>query len=344
MPQKLNMLSQNLRVFRPELVDIFVCPTCLKQFNTSQFRKEITEAHIIPRAVGGKKTTFLCKSCNSQFGTKQDKWFGELIKLNRGGLPALFASNVRDGHFKIDGEKVNGFWKQGSEGALEFYIDTSRNPPEIAAAMLRKFGDRPPSIDLNMSFPLMRKTRLARLGLLTAGYLMWFEALGYSWVYQSHLDQLREQILSPEEEILKGPFVASVKGVEWSKPWIGLLLTDELVIPVMGYLTFMAMYPPRDAVDLYSRLASGTHGIVPRDVLPLPGINLEAGLGFGVMVANRLVIAPDKIFEENEHPFPVIFFPPDSREHRILAPISEEKANSIETRPDVKHIKIKLEN
>jgi hypothetical protein len=69
--------------FFPSTKNHFMCPTCLDKIPLTQ-KDLISEAHIIPESAGGKPETFLCrKKCNSFFGTNQDKWFGEIIRLNR---------------------------------------------------------------------------------------------------------------------------------------------------------------------------------------------------------------------------------------------------------------------
>jgi hypothetical protein len=77
----LKRYADNLKCFYPDLNDYFICPTCFSKIPIKE-TGSISEAHIIPKAAGGSFKTFLCCKCNSLFGSHQDKWFGEFIKIN----------------------------------------------------------------------------------------------------------------------------------------------------------------------------------------------------------------------------------------------------------------------
>lgn len=49
---------------------IFRCPVCLQDINDeNQFTQNIVNAHIIPKALGGKSTTYVCRKCDSNIGS-----------------------------------------------------------------------------------------------------------------------------------------------------------------------------------------------------------------------------------------------------------------------------------
>ena len=190
----LKMLSNNLGYFYPDIKDHFMCPTCLAKIPIKNV-KEISEAHIIPTAAGGELKTFLCRKCNSLFGTKQDKWFGELVKLYQNDKPSIYAASIKEKFFMIDDIKVNGCWEKDENHNFSFTIHKNRNSPEVNRLIKDKFYCSPPKTSLSFPLPLLRNQSLINVGFLTAGYLMWFGYLGYSWVLQQHLDIVRKQIL-----------------------------------------------------------------------------------------------------------------------------------------------------
>lgn len=175
----LKMLSSNLEFFYPELRKHFLCPTCLTAIPLHE-KEKITEAHIIPKKAQGQLKTYLCKECNNLFGRKQDKWFGERVRLSTKEAISIFATDIKDGYFWIDNIRVNGYWEEKQNGSLLFYIYKERNSPEINKLMQEKLGSHPPKINLSLSFPILRHKKMIEIGFLTAGYLMWFGALGYS--------------------------------------------------------------------------------------------------------------------------------------------------------------------
>ncbi len=340
----LETLSENLKIFRPDLTHHFVCPTCLTPLTTDEIGKNITQAHIIPRAAGGTVCSLLCKKCNNLFGSKQDKWFGELIKVSKKGAVRLLSSDIKDGYFWIDNVRVNGTWKQAPDRSLKFYIDKMRNPPKVNQLVLTKFSRRPPSVQLQVSFPILRNKRLAEIGSLTAGYLMWFAALGYSWVFQKHLDPIREQILNPNKELLDGRFIAHLKGIEWTDPWIGVITIRGELIPAMGFLSHFVLFPPRDCPGLYRKLGDDLTGLAIDEMRRIDfSLDLRAGVAVGIMVEQRLLVAPDAILQgQDAPPNALIFFPPGSTRHQFLVPITEEEAKKVQNHPNTQSIRLRL--
>jgi hypothetical protein len=79
-------LAASFRKFCPEVVDSWMCPTCLEVIPCHR-RQEANEAHIVPQPAGGTLITVLRRDCNSKFGTKQDKWLGEYLCILQSNLP-----------------------------------------------------------------------------------------------------------------------------------------------------------------------------------------------------------------------------------------------------------------
>ena len=216
----LKRLARGVNSFFPELTNHFICPTCLERIELPSDGK-ITVAHIIPQAAHGRLKTFLCKSCNSAFGSRQDKWFGETVRLKRSGQ--LLSTKFQDKHYEIDGVRVNGSWKQTETGGFEFFIYKNLNPPEVVRALGDKFRRQPHRIGLKFGLPVMANQELADVGFLTAAYLMWFAVAGYSWAFQRHLDLVRQQIRNATDRILPNRGVAYASSNITDVPRIGTM-------------------------------------------------------------------------------------------------------------------------
>lgn len=147
-------VAANLHSFYGEPPDRFLCPTCLARIPLSE-PQQITKAHIIPSAAGGRESTLLCKECNRRFGHRQDKWLGRYLDASRSGS------------LKVEGS------------------------PDLVT-----------------------------LGFLTAGYLLWFRELGYSWALQQHLGPVRDLILgiSADRAILSRCTVP--RRDRFPRPWV----------------------------------------------------------------------------------------------------------------------------
>ena len=183
-----NRLSLDLAKFDSKYEGVFMCPTCLQTF-PAQSSKKITDAHIIPKAADGKELTLLCRKCNSHFGANQDKWLGEWIDYTRDVRNDIFSTKTQARYIDINGQRVRAFVKSPTnESGIEVYIPENMNPPGLIDSM--DISDR---ATLSIPIPLMKSNSQINVGYLTAGYLLWFKQIGYSWVFQTHLDKVREQ-------------------------------------------------------------------------------------------------------------------------------------------------------
>lgn len=335
----LSMLSKNLEAFCPELKDHFMCPTCMKVIPLQE-KNRITEAHIIPKAAKGKLKTYLCDECNPRFGSNQDKWFGEYIKLKNRKSPNIMATDIKDGFFWIDGMKVNGQWKERKEGGIEFIIHEDRNSPQIRDTIKEKFGRKPEKIKVTFSIPILGKINEIEIGLLTAGYLMWFGHLGYSWVLQKHLDPIREQILNPHEEILKTRYIVYCEGIRW-RPWIGLVTISGEIMLTMGIESSLVLFQPADRINLYDELCEDFTGKVGTDIRVINFFSEPFyGPKVGVLFDRRILVAPDMIKSEGFYDI-VMSFTSGSTIGQLLYPCSKEKFEELKKLPNSVYTRIK---
>lgn len=316
------MLSSNLKGFYPDLNNHFMCPTCLTKIPLSN-KSKISEAHIIPQAAQGKIKTYLCRKCNSNFGRKQDKWFGEQIKISGKKAPKILATDIKDGYFWVDNHRVNGSWERGEDNNLHFQIHTNRNSPIVNELMFKKFESHPPQIVFSVSFPLLRNQKLVEIGYLTAAYLMWFGAIGYSWVLQNHLQPIREQILNPKKSIIDTPFILYCKEVRW-RPWIGIASICSKLSLVMGLDNALVFLPPVGDTSFYSKIEGKLSNIFVSDfrVLNIP----KPFYGPPVCVAfdEKVLIMPDAMTKDNLKTI-LLYFSPDSDEVVVAYPTTEEE-------------------
>ena len=121
----LSSISEKLEAFNTELKGKFLCPTCLNVLDINDM-SNIAKAHIIPKAAGGGIVTWLCSSCNSAFGYKQDKWFGEYLNLVR--KHSFFDESITKAKFTVDDIPFNGAIRK-KDGGIDIFIYSNRNPP-----------------------------------------------------------------------------------------------------------------------------------------------------------------------------------------------------------------------
>ena len=298
----LQELSGNLKRFRPELDRHFLCPTCMNPFQLPN-SDNVTEAHIIPQAGGGGIRTLLCRKCNSFFGSKQDKWFGEFIRLASDDQTTIFDTKIKQGSLRINGVPVNGEWRWDETKGFDFFVDTHRNSPETLLQLEKSFNtgklyplDSPPSWTVEIETPLLGEKRMVKLGFLTAAYLLWWRVFGYSWVFQKHLDPVRQQILNPYDEVLNDKFFVA-SGERWDHPWIGFAWIKEQFFLVAGVSSFLVLFSSVDRPDSVSNLPDQLVGTnMECRVIRHPS-RMQYGPTTSVTVDESFAIIPDVMFK-----------------------------------------------
>lgn len=337
--QILNMLSRSLEIYHPHLKNHFKCPTCLKNIPLTE-KNRISEAHIIPQAAGGKLKTYACCDCNSRFGSKQDKWFGDFVNIANSPLYSPVSTGIKKGYYTIDGLKINGHWEKDENNNLVFYYLINRNSPDMNKLMEEKFKKHPSQIQVSVPLPILENERLIDIGVLTAGYLMWFGMCGYAWALQSHLDIVREQMHNPNDEIITARYVFHCKQKFNWQPWVGIAPIDDSVVPVFGMKEHLVVFPPRDNPGFYTSLKTGKRNINLSEIKPISlSQDLSYSAPIAIMYENNIIIAPD-MFETYQNAR-IIRFTGDSNHAEVLVPI-EKEPHEIENEENVEVIQIKL--
>jgi hypothetical protein len=251
--------SENLRLFFPHLQNHFMCPLCMRVFDASRHEKEITQAHLIPSAAGGRHSTLACRKCNNHLGANQDKWFGERTRLYK-RKEHLFQTRIKNEKFEIDGISVNGHWEMDPEKGFLFQIHPKRNAPHIIRQLTQKFALRPNKITARIELPLAAKDRLTRIGYLTMAYLYWFAFFGYSWVLQKHLDIVREQILHPDRVLINERCFSKFnnKGPGFDLPhFCGAMISGIACVSIL-FQDVQLYFPSASSPEAYQQLMEFT--------------------------------------------------------------------------------------
>jgi len=337
----LKMLSENLEVFFPEKKGYFLCPTCT-QFIPLKEEHEITKAHIIPKVAGGKLKFYLCQKCNSTFGTKQDKWFGDMIRMLNHDKPSVFSTYIKEKYFEIDGVRVNGSWKRDKDGSFIFTRYVHLNSPEVNKLIEEKFKNRPEKISLSFPMPIIKNERLINIGLLTAGYLMWFAMFGYSWVLQKHLQTIRDQLLNPDKEIISAKYVFHVKSVDW-EPSIGVIALDEDMVPFFALKGSIVVFPPRDRPNFYRDLGVSSRNIRMSDIHQIAFSKKPSyGPAIILLFENRIIVAPDQLPTSKDSTLG-LQFSSESMIPTILKPVTEQEYQRLQNEKGSIVIKARVE-
>lgn len=301
--RELEVLASSLASFCTGISDQFRCPVCLIDTPLVDDRK-ITDAHIIPQAAGGTLSTYLCQSCNSLFGSRQDKWFGEYVRLRTNPEASVLDFKEKPNEMIFGTTRIGGELIDGPNNSFEFYIDLRRTSPKEQASLceeVRKYRESGES-SMTLRVPMLAKSREIDIGFLTAAYLLWFLEFGYSFVLQRHLDPVRRQLLNVDQNTVPERFCWILPSV-FSQPVAGFALCKGRPLMIAGICDHVVVLPafgnPTTLADLseiqgeftlerttgfsFRKLidvAMPTSVVVGDDLLIVPDVmNTEKGVG-----------------------------------------------------------------
>jgi hypothetical protein len=293
-------LAGHLAQFDTKLSDQFVCPTCLAQIPTADLGA-ISEAHIVPEAAGGSLSTLLCRKCNSDFGSKQDRWFGDYVRMRREKKDPVEANKAN--HFEIDGVRYGGTVVADRSRGIEFTVYSNLTSPEALRELQRRSKHEGfNGAKVTVRVPLTGNKHLIDVGFVTAGYLLWFHELGYSWVLQDHLAQVREQIQNPGKEVLSGRYVVRCPDRFFERPSVGVIRHEAGTMPVAAIADMFVCVPSFDRPR--ATFADIEEGPLVGDYRPLRLYHHHNfGSPIGLAFQDRCLVMPDVLLQRKAKGF-----------------------------------------
>lgn len=206
-----DVFSANLGLYRKKLSGHFMCPLCLRTFTRDHIHSDLSKAHIIPKFIGGKRWTLACKACNNKVGSEIESCESERAKFNRalsceGDETTPVRVMVPNGQSAVAGsvqaemraQQING------EQSLQLFLQPERSNP-AAMEVLTSLHDGTSSAgnrEIEVHFRETRSIKRANLTYVHAAYLFMFHQFGYEWALDLCSARIRQQIMSPDEEII----------------------------------------------------------------------------------------------------------------------------------------------
>jgi len=327
-------LAAELSKFDVGMKGKFMCPVCTDIYDCRD-ETNITDAHIIPDAVGGKDLTLLCRSCNSRLGANQDKWFGEYLDILL-REKTLLSAKSKSKYLTINGLKVRGDVRESEDG-IDVFLHIDRNPP----GLIKSIGTLR---DISVEIPLAKNQKLIEVGYLTAAYLMWFKQLGYSWVFQGHLNGVRRQIQNPLQAIIEGSFLLDVAEQKIARAWIGVLDLGERAYPCSVIYDRLVIFPTISDKNLFASIQEKIRRASGARFYSLEISSAHNHVGpMGVIYKTSPLVMPDQFASGRIKPSGVLFFPDSNQPPVWLREGSESGARNIEDsyRDAVSTVKVK---
>jgi hypothetical protein len=190
--------------------DFLLCPMCW----TPQRLGNFTLEHIVPSAVGGRRTTLTCRTCNNQQGRDLD---AHLVKHHQvhdalngfGGIPCRL--NVNGKHLTVN------FTAATEPIQLSMrVVGKASHPGHVLGLQGDSEAGNVDELQLRMN--LGYDQNRMQTALLRIGYLALFHRFGYEYVAGKLAQRVRERIIDPTLATFRLPsFVSAIK--DWKFPF-----------------------------------------------------------------------------------------------------------------------------
>lgn len=185
--------------------EFYACPCCLGLYAREAVASRVlTIEDVPPKALGGRPMLLTCRMCNNDAGSQLD------AHAAMQAVGDSFARGIDTGRWiratsYADGIPLRGRARMTDAGLLFMGI-APQNAPAVRAdfeTALAAYGSgnprQGPSVTVHTGFEEAR----ARLSLIRAAYLAAFAGLGWTYILQPALPPIRQQLRSPDVDILK---------------------------------------------------------------------------------------------------------------------------------------------
>ncbi len=175
----------------------YVCPQCLRAFPEAALEGWLTQEHVPPDSVGGRKIVLTCQPCNHTAGHEIDSHMrreADILDFFGKRLTEVSATlRTQTGKLPVRLSADNG-------GYLMFGVPEAARPSESEAVMgdfnRASIEDGWKDFRINVQFRSFSPARAEASWLRTA-YLGFFAALGYRFLIRREMQIVRQRIADP---------------------------------------------------------------------------------------------------------------------------------------------------
>ena len=218
--------ASNLSLFAPQLNDVFGCPLCFRIFGRDAIDAEfITEEHIISRKLGGRLTTLTCKDCNNDDGSRLDSHL--INEFRTRDKIAGLSNKPLKGRIEIPNAKqdVDIYFSNPDSPGLLIVGDPKRSNPKSVEAIMHIMEEDAKKVSFILKSDYSPLN--SQVAKLRAAYLLMFYYFGYEYIAQESVKLVRQQILSPENDLIASKAVLAFGQLPEEQNSISLIRTPS---------------------------------------------------------------------------------------------------------------------
>lgn len=208
--------SNNLMHYNPSYEGYYACPICLKLYSRSDLiNNNLTVEHIIPKKIGGIIKTLTCKQCNNESGSMLDVHLVNKINADE-VLSGKSSRPLKNVELQAgEGLARGDLYVHDIEGKK--HLNIICKPNLVDPLLLTKCSDtlNEGMSEFKLSGSLGYKEFNLQIAWLKIAYLLMFYYLGYGYILDTSLDDVREQIRDPNKHLIT-PTIIKLK-VDYGK-------------------------------------------------------------------------------------------------------------------------------
>ena len=193
-----DVYNRSLQVVWPDATDTFLCPLCMSPFKKEDiYNGTLSIEHVPPKSIKTVIKTMTCTQCNNTIGTKLQRFMTNDVRrkeLEAGiELKKPFRAKVRMLGFQFDTEITSTSgrtWKAVSPLSI---LSSDLKSMEVA----KKIAGAKASISLKG----MGTKEVLDRAYLHSSYLALFGLLGYPYIMQPFMEEIRQYIINGQSSI-----------------------------------------------------------------------------------------------------------------------------------------------
>ena len=256
--------AANLSACRREYTESFACPLCLRLFDRGALAAcDVTEEHVVPHSLGGRVVTLTCRDCNSEAGSRLESHL--VRRLERDDFISGVSKKPQPATISIAEGEIGGVAHRYPD-RIEHYGNPELSNPRLYALAVSALQSGAMPLDVQLRLASRYQARRSWVAILRMGYLLAFCYFGYGYILHPSAQQVREQILCPDDEIVPSTAVACPGEVPHGGNVIGLLYEPSELrcffavlrvrTSVVRYMGVVLPGPSANSQQLYERWAA----------------------------------------------------------------------------------------
>ncbi len=188
-----------------DIPDLVLCPICLKVISlATEEDNPATVEHAPSAKLGGKIIGLTCRNCNSTQGSTLDSKLIEYYKISQ-SLKGN-GTNFSEAKVRVNNSlPINVKFNVSADNSWRIIPLEKNSNPKVVAHIneILSHTSTTPQVTISLNLQVVQPpSRIIRIALIRAAYLIAFGQFGYGFVVNPALNYIRNLLVDPDDETL----------------------------------------------------------------------------------------------------------------------------------------------